>query len=218
VPAALVFVVMLTSACGEPSGSGELTPSSVNDMGGNGSALDSIVLTPEDVAPGVVISKTIPGGREVAGQVTLDLCKARYPSESLRTARLQVVFVDHQHRIGAGNEIVSYRPGGTRQAFRELRVAARHCPRTYRQGKSTISKVRFGPHDPLLGDRQLATSAVWRLRPHPGHIWSAAVYLFQGNYFSGVYSFDRSRQHAVRLALHLAEISAGKLGAIVGDA
>jgi hypothetical protein len=34
--------------------------------------------------------KVFQGGREVRGQVTLDLCGFRFPSESRRTGRLQV--------------------------------------------------------------------------------------------------------------------------------
>ncbi|HEY1775505.1 MAG TPA: hypothetical protein VGG41_05030, partial [Solirubrobacteraceae bacterium] len=48
----------------------------------------AIVLKASQVGAGYR-SEAIPGGRQVAGQVTLDLCYDTYASEKLRTARLQ---------------------------------------------------------------------------------------------------------------------------------
>ena len=53
--------------------------------------LDRVVLAAADVGPGYRRS-VIPGGRLVQGETTLDFCSLTYPSESLRTGRLQVAF------------------------------------------------------------------------------------------------------------------------------
>ena len=62
---------------------------------------------------------------------TLDLCgRTGYPSEKLRTTRLQVDYLKRGGTIGLSNEVVTYRPGGAKQAMREVRHHALHCPKT----------------------------------------------------------------------------------------
>jgi hypothetical protein len=91
-------------------------------------ALDRLVVQPADVAFGYGVG-TIPGGAEVGGETTLDLCNARYPSEARRTARRQVAVVDLVGDSPLGTEAVLYRrPADATQAFTELRRAAAQCP------------------------------------------------------------------------------------------
>ncbi len=62
---------------------------------------------------------------------TLDLCNGRFPSESLRSARLQVVDVDASGSASLSTEAVLYRSSGaTEQAFAELRAVRAACPDT----------------------------------------------------------------------------------------
>lgn len=72
-------------------------------------------------------SQTMTAGDEVQGQVTMDLCGAEFPSESLRTARHQVILSSTSGERFS-NEVVLYRPGGAQQARTELLKAIATCP------------------------------------------------------------------------------------------
>jgi hypothetical protein len=62
---------------------------------------------------------------------TLDLCNATFPSERLRTARLQLVDVDPAGDASLSTEAVLYRsPAAAAQAFTEIRKARADCPST----------------------------------------------------------------------------------------
>ena len=90
-------------------------------------ALASLVVKPEDV-PSTVRVSVFPGGVGLS-QPTLDLCNGTYPSESLRTARLQDAVVDAQGRVLLSTEAVLYRDSaGTTQALSELRSVVSACP------------------------------------------------------------------------------------------
>jgi hypothetical protein len=88
-----------------------------------------IVLTASQVAPDVTL-KQLPGGNQVAGQVTLDLCGYTFHTEALRLARLQVAYTRGGTPL-VSNEVVAYKPGGAASALRELRAAVAHCPAGY---------------------------------------------------------------------------------------
>lgn len=91
--------------------------------------LNSLVLRQQDVTSTELVG-TIAGGSEVAGGATLDLCNGTFPSEALRTARLQVAGVDGN--TGAevlSTEAVLYStPAGATQALAELKTTAAACP------------------------------------------------------------------------------------------
>ena len=90
-------------------------------------ALSRIALTQQDVGSTVNV-QTISQGRSL-GQPTLDLCNGTYPSESLRTSRLQVAASDSQGSTLLSTEAVLYRnAAATQQAFSELAAAASNCP------------------------------------------------------------------------------------------
>src|ERR1700693_246739 len=62
---------------------------------------------------------------------TLNLCgRTGYPSEKLRTARLQVDYLKRGVTIGLSNEVVAYKWGGATLAWREGRRHALLCRRT----------------------------------------------------------------------------------------
>ncbi|HLW94445.1 MAG TPA: hypothetical protein VKS25_03620, partial [Solirubrobacteraceae bacterium] len=79
----------------------------------------AIVLKASQVGAGYK-SAVIPGGRQVAGQVTLDLCYYTYASESLRMARLQEGYLKAAGQPAVSNEVVVYRSGGAAAALSEL--------------------------------------------------------------------------------------------------
>jgi hypothetical protein len=91
------------------------------------SKLGAVVLRAAQVGAGYALQQ-LPGGQLVQGQATLDLCGFSFPSESLRTARLQVAYRAPGKSLALSNEVVSYRPGGARQALREITHAAAACP------------------------------------------------------------------------------------------
>ncbi len=173
-----------------PSSPGITTPRRVDP--------DASVLTRlgvQQVDVGVDYSvQVIPNGDEVAGTVTLDLCNGTYPSESLRTARLQVVEVDGALQVVLSTEAVLYRnPAATAQAFNELRGVAKRCPNrpvASPSGGSTLT-TKFNPAPDSTWPR---TAGVDRLaydintvdaggaRDH-----SIVVYLRRGRAFLGVY-------------------------------
>lgn len=88
-----------------------------------------IVLRPTQVAPDVML-KHFPGGNQVTGQVTLDLCGYTFHTEALRVARLQVAYTRGATPV-LSNEVVAYEPGGAASALRELRTAIATCPAGY---------------------------------------------------------------------------------------
>ena len=169
------------------------------------SVLSGLVVTQSDVASTETV-RPLPGGSEVTGQPTLDLCNASFPSESLRTARLQVAAIDDQGNGVLSTEAVLYsNPAATAQGFAELKQAAARCP--------------SGPVVSPVGEPTTAT----RFNPAPDGAWpavpgverlaydfvttddsgqtqhSVAVYLRRGRVLMGVY-FPRpdGAQPAVR--------------------
>lgn len=91
-------------------------------------ALADLVVQQSDVGSTVTVAE-LRNGAAVAGQTTLDLCNGTFPSESLRTARLQVVAYDDQGTAQLSTEAVAYRSAAAvQQAFRELSAVAAHCP------------------------------------------------------------------------------------------
>jgi hypothetical protein len=92
------------------------------------SALAGLVVRQSDVPSDVTVAP-IDGGTTVAGGATLDLCNGTFPSESQRTARLQVAADDALGDEALSTEAVLYRTAaGTAQAFTELRSVAANCP------------------------------------------------------------------------------------------
>jgi hypothetical protein len=90
--------------------------------------LSGLVLRQADVGPTETVAPII-GGTRVAGGATLDLCNGTFPSESLRTARLQVAAADTRGTLVLSTEAVLYStPSGGAQALAELKSSAASCP------------------------------------------------------------------------------------------
>jgi hypothetical protein len=94
------------------------------------SALNGLVVAQADVAPSVTV-QPIANGNQVSGEATLDVCNGTFPSEALRTARLQVAAADSQGNTTLSTEAVLYgSPANSAQAFAELKSVAANCPST----------------------------------------------------------------------------------------
>jgi hypothetical protein len=154
--------------------------------------LAGLVVTDADVGPSLTVAG-LAGGNGLT-QPTLDLCNGTFPSESMRTARLQVAAVDGQSDTALSTEAVLYTSGaGTAAAFSELKATAAACP--------------AGPVDSPVGEATVTT----RFAPAPDAAWpqvpsverlafafdtsnatgntshSVAVYLRRGRALVGVY-------------------------------
>jgi hypothetical protein len=174
-----------------PRGSVPSVPSA--PTGPLASALAGLVLQQRDVGGNNTV-QLLPGGDQVEGETTLDICNGAYPSESLRVARLQVLGADDQGNETLSTEAVAYRnPQATAQAFSELRSVAAACP--------------TGPVTSPVGEPTVAT----RINAAPDKAWpqtdgvdrlafdltvndqsgqaerSMAVYLRRGRVLLGVY-------------------------------
>ncbi len=90
--------------------------------------LPDLVVRQSDVDSTVTVAQ-IRNGTAVSGAATLDLCNGRFPSESLRTARLQVAAYDDQGAVELSTEAVAYQnAAATTSAFAELTEVAARCP------------------------------------------------------------------------------------------
>lgn len=180
--------------------------------------LGDVLLKASQVGPGYVMKERA-DSHKLAGYVTLDLCGSTFPSESLRTARLQVNYVKDASSAGVSNEVVSYKSGGTQQALGELAKAASSCPNTPVQGPvagqpaTTYRLTRLT--DPALASGYLAfridESATVNGRPQSGTGY--AVYQAKGDILSAIYVVAPDPAAGQLVALHSAEQAAHNLGA-----
>jgi len=176
--------------------------------------LSKLVLKPSSVAPGYLMVQP-PDGKGRA-QRTLDVCGTKnYPSEALRTARLQVDYGKPKAKILLSNEVVVYKAGGAAQAMREVAEHAKNCPAKpiateglpplrYTYTRLTDSKLLRG----ALVFRMVVSGTVKGARVHGVHF---LVYQRFGNVLSGVYTYASSKVSVAaqeRFALHAAEASA----------
>lgn len=105
-----------------PTPTQELRPTSLSAL------LADVSMRRGDV-PGTARVALLPGGDAVVGQVTLDACERRYPSEQLRVARHQILGFDAAGHAILSNENVIYNTAaGATQALRELRTGIATCP------------------------------------------------------------------------------------------
>src|SRR6185312_7565678 len=78
-----------------------------------------MLLTAGQVGPGYVVLQR-QDGLGVKNTGPMDLCRRTgYPSEKLRTARLQVNYLERGTTLGLSNEVVAYKAGGAAQAMAE---------------------------------------------------------------------------------------------------
>ena len=185
-------------------------------------SITKLILRPAQVGPGYVLLQR-PDSVGVVNTVTLNLCGAQgYPSESLRTARLQL---DYKVRRGGtmelSNEVVAYKPGGARQAMQEVRRHALQCPTTPidtgQQGLPPLTVTITPIKDPALLKGYVAVRVRLTGTVKGKHVdgISFAVYQRFGNVLSGTYSFavvpNTSERQQERFILQAAEQSAVNL-------
>ena len=203
--------VMTLAQFTQLTGTAAATPSAADTA-----LLHKVVLAPSQVGSGYTLSQ-IPGGQEVQGEVTLDFCNATYPSESLRTARLQVAYTAKGHSFSASNEVVTYKPGGARQALAEVTHEAAACPNgLVKNPPSGVTKLVR--HTQVVTDPRLLPGSVAILETDSGVVkgksmtsYTMAVYQIRGNVLSGVYGSDSSPGAAEAKTLRAAERSAANL-------
>ena len=112
------------------AGAGSGSPNGAQSSDPSANVLRQLVVRQSDVTQpnSVALSDS---GDSVTGTPTLDLCNGTYPSESLRTARLQVDETGGSGTPVFSTEAVLYRDAAaTSQAFSELRSVVAHCPPT----------------------------------------------------------------------------------------
>lgn len=184
-----------------------------------------LILAPSQVGTGYVLLHRADGSG-VANTITLDLCGRKgYPSEKLRTARLQVNYAARSKSIGLSNEVVLYRPGGAAQAIREVGKHADTCPsRPIDTGEAGLPPLRFTIT--RISDSRLLRGYVavrirvrgtvklkvkGKLQARKVDQTSYAVYQRLGNVLSGTYSYGPNTPAQQRFALRAAEQSAQNL-------
>ena len=178
-------------------------------------SLGQIALRPAQVGPGYRMS-VIPDGAKVHGEVTLDLCGFSFPSEGLRTARLQLRYGKAGQLLQVSNEVVRYRHGGAQQALREITRAASRCPRGP-VGSSVAGVKQITYRLARLTDRRLLPGylalrvhyeAVGAVRGQTLKGTAIIVYQARGDVLSGVYTAGTGLAAQLRVGLHAAEQSA----------
>ena len=178
-----------------------------------GSVLNRVVLRASQVGPGYRLAQR-PDGQGVSGSVTLDLCGFKFPSERLRTARLQVIYVRPAGAVEVSNEVVTYRPGGAQQALREVAHAARHCPH-HPVGSAVAAIGKLTYRIAWIHDRRLLPGAV-ALRVRASGmlngkrvvVFTLGIYQVRKNILSGVHTYGRSIRAQLPVGLHAAAESA----------
>lgn len=210
VPADLPTLPPLSSASSSPETAPTSPPAAVDPAA---SVLAGLVVRQTDVGSPATV-QLLPGGGEVNGQPTLDLCNGTFATEALRTARLQVTEADTQGRELLSTEAVLYSStGDTVEAFLELQRTAARCPATpvvSPVGELTVTTRYHQPPDTLWGqtptvDRLAfdftSTDAAGQSRR------SVAVYLRRGRVLLGVYfPMPEATQPAVNGQTSLAAI------------
>lgn len=157
------------------------------------SYLQRLVVRQPDVSTGNTV-QLLDGGNQVTGQTTLDVCNGRFPSEALRSARLQVVEYDGSGSGVLSTEAVLYRRGGDAgQAMRELRSVVADCPNSpvvSPVGEPTVTTVfqkapdGSWPHVAGVTRQAYAFTTTDSVGVTDEHI---AVYLQRGRVLEGVY-------------------------------
>jgi len=183
--------------------------------------VNKLVLQPTQVGSGYQLYAR-PDGIGVKNTITLDLCgRKNYPSEKLRTNRLQVNYAAKGNNLGLSNEVVAYKPGGAQQAMHEVTQHATHCPKTpVVTGEAGVPPLRFTItrlSDSKLLKGYLAVKI--RVRGSVNVNGKAqrvdqtyyAVYQRLGNVLSGTYSYGPNTPAQLAFELHAAEQSAANL-------
>jgi hypothetical protein len=150
--------------------------------------LAGLIVSDADVGPSLTVTG-LQGGNGLT-QPTLDLCNGTYPSESKRTARLQVAAIDGRGDTALSTEAVLYSSGaGTAAAFSELKATAAACP-AGPVGQPPVT-TRFGPAPdgawPQVPSVERLAFEFDSINATGERSHSVAVYLRRGRALLGVY-------------------------------
>ena len=183
--------------------------------------VNKLVLQPTQVGSGYKVYARA-DGFGVKNTVTLDLCgRKNYPSEKLRTTRLQVNYAAKGDALGLSNEVVTYKTGGAQQAMQEVTQHAIHCPKTpVVTGEVGVPPLRF-TITRLTDSKLLKGYLAVKIRVR-GTVkvngketkvdqTSYAVYQRLGDVLSGTYSYGPNTPAQLAFELHAAEQSAQNL-------
>ncbi len=173
-----------------------------------------LIIKPSAVGSGYAVA-IAPGGLG-AKQRTLDLCgTTNYPSEALRTARIQVNYGKPNAKLALSNEVVVYKDAGAAQAMREVARHAANCPAKpiafEGQPPLRYKITRIADSNLLSGSLAFRIDVSGRVKGKPVHAIRFAIYQRHGNVLSGVYSYALggvSGAAQEKFALHAAEASA----------
>jgi hypothetical protein len=124
---------------------------------------------------------------------TLDLCNARFPSEKLRSARLQLLDADLQGNVSLSTEAVLYRSrAAADQAFAELRAARQDCPdkpvASLTDGTKETTRFQAAPDRGWARTKGVERQAYrMTITGDQGSTSLVTVYLHRGRAFLGLY-------------------------------
>jgi len=173
------------SASPTPAPTGSTAPSP-NPSGSNAptqsNGLENLVVRQQDVPVNYLVAP-IQGGTQVTGEKTLDLCNATYPSEALRSDRLQVAAYNNTLDTQLSTEAVRYQSSdATAQAFDEVKAVAADC----KEAGTTVTANADASWAKTAGvDRLAYTIASTDSTGKKSE--TLAVYLKRGPLFIGVY-------------------------------
>jgi hypothetical protein len=180
--------------------------------------LSKLVLKPTQVGPGYVQLQRTDG--HGTAQRTLDLCGTNnYPSEGLRTARLQVDYLKPNGQYKISNEVVVYKAGGAAQAMREVAAHAANCPNkpiAVEGQKATFQITKLSDSKLIKGYLAVQIRETATVKGKTVTAVYYAVYQRFGDVLSGVYSYGAPTPQQELLCLRAAEASAKNLRASNG--
>jgi hypothetical protein len=229
-----VFVVLMAAACSSGGGSAKSASSSSESTSSEPTSsssaqasvapqdvLTSLALKDGDLPAGVTL-RLIPGGDQVEGQVTMDMCGADFPSEQLRTNRLQEIAKDASNVTVVNDENVRYRSSqGADQAMSEVRQAVSECdPSQFVNSHvSGIPPLQYQlvviPESQLSGLAQDHFAIAATLTAQSGETHSSVlIYQRRGAMLVGIYgpTVDQLLPFAQIAATRLAALSATDAG------
>jgi len=155
-------------------------------------ALLGLGVTQADVPVGYTV-RLQDGGNDFVHGTTLDLCNGTFKSESLRTARNQVVVLDSSGNQLLSTEAVLYKsPDAAAQALKELRAVVAKCPNrpvTSPVGEGTVTTKFLAAPDASWPHSAGVTRAAYdfQVAAQGQTVRSTAVYLWRGRALLAIY-------------------------------
>jgi hypothetical protein len=189
---------------------------STDVRGATNPILNRLVLKGPQVGAGYKLVQR-PDGHGARGYVTLDMCGFVFPSEDLRTDRLQVNYKRAGTAVELSNEVVSYRPGGAAQALHEIGGAAAQCPkgpvRSNVKGLSALTYrlTRLHSSGLLPGYVAFRAHVSGKYQGKAFEDTSVIVYQLHGNILSAVYGHGGTLASRTKTTLVAARASARNL-------